>query len=365
MKSANSKTRRLSYGILAVGATCWTAVGSMLAAPISLHDTAPCPYSVDGVCIPERETWGYSATQWRQWPGAGPQPTEATGPDRQLPADVPAYELPAPGAEAELAPPPPVTQQVPTEAAPPGVTPDASPLDNPFQENLPPVLPMNPTDLDDNPPVPPAGVLQTPGLPGPNPPSVEIPTTPLPTEIRPIEPPLQTSPPTQTTPPTETTPQQPDSSTTEPPFELPIPNDPLGMVPDSSRTRLADSFIAGPPPGAAPKANPLRDASSQATSGVDLGPRLAQASTSGWTVANGEPEKESVRWASSPSAELTTHSESSPRGNPLRESTAPAAISWSESTVLQASHDEMTPPTSQVVPAQFPTIGRVNPLRAD
>jgi len=41
----------------------------------------PCPCAADGVCRPSRDTWGYSQTRWRPWPGdpLSLQPTPAGG----------------------------------------------------------------------------------------------------------------------------------------------------------------------------------------------------------------------------------------------------------------------------------------------
>jgi hypothetical protein len=64
----------------------------------------PCPCSADGVCRPNRATWGYSRTRWRAWPGEeqlGQQPTPVDGTTAGEGDDqpLPPFETPLPEQE--------------------------------------------------------------------------------------------------------------------------------------------------------------------------------------------------------------------------------------------------------------------------
>ncbi len=60
----------------------------------------PCPCTADGVCRPNRDSWGHYETRWRTWPGdpASQEPTQADGatPDRDEPRSLPSFETPLP-----------------------------------------------------------------------------------------------------------------------------------------------------------------------------------------------------------------------------------------------------------------------------
>jgi len=88
-----SLPRALKKGKLVVG-----VLALLLASPENLSygveclSPTPCPCAADGVCRPNRTTWGYSQTRWRSWPG---EPV-----DQQLPTATPVDE----GKEQGLAP---------------------------------------------------------------------------------------------------------------------------------------------------------------------------------------------------------------------------------------------------------------------
>jgi len=71
-------------------------VASAPAVPISVHDRGPCPDAADGVCIPNRKTFGFYTTKWRPWPGQRPRAAaEATRPGLgKPPHETKPYELP-------------------------------------------------------------------------------------------------------------------------------------------------------------------------------------------------------------------------------------------------------------------------------
>jgi hypothetical protein len=151
-------------------------VASALAVPISVHDRGPCPNAADGVCIPNRKTFGFYTTKWRPWPGQRPRAAaEATRPGLgKPPHETQPYELPPveeedtfgqPGGAPLPGGPPPATGQPPTG-------------DGAARGDLPPKPPL---DSEDAPPVPPPGlrdagpVAPPQGLPPPTTPKTEPP----------------------------------------------------------------------------------------------------------------------------------------------------------------------------------------------
>ncbi len=61
----------------------------------------PSPCAADGVCRPNRDSWGYSQTRWRQWPGdpRTGRPTDAATPDLEDDKGLPGYQTPKPEQE--------------------------------------------------------------------------------------------------------------------------------------------------------------------------------------------------------------------------------------------------------------------------
>ncbi|QDU53939.1 hypothetical protein [Aeoliella mucimassa] len=81
----------------------WVATASLLAAPIGQPTPPPC--SPEGVCTPERPTWGYTKTKWRPWPGTT---TGQSQPGEEAPVGsgiIGPNKHPAPEAEDKMAPP--------------------------------------------------------------------------------------------------------------------------------------------------------------------------------------------------------------------------------------------------------------------
>lgn len=67
------------------------------------HATPP-PCTAEGGCYPKRNTFGFTETKWRRWPGAN---YGGTGPEVAGPAgDLPAIEAPTPMDEDKRSPPP-------------------------------------------------------------------------------------------------------------------------------------------------------------------------------------------------------------------------------------------------------------------
>jgi hypothetical protein len=130
-------------------------VAAALAVPISIHDRGPCPNAADGVCVPNRRTYGYYSTKWRPWPGRRPPSATKAG-QRGLegaPHDTQPYELPPVEEEDTFGQPggPPL----PGVAGPAGKPPAAGqpPAGGGAVEgDLPPKPPL---DSEDAPPVPP------------------------------------------------------------------------------------------------------------------------------------------------------------------------------------------------------------------
>jgi len=59
----------------------------------------PCPCDAEGVCRPNRLTWGYSQTRWRSWPGEQPALAEQDATGESVPLALPPYETPRPDQE--------------------------------------------------------------------------------------------------------------------------------------------------------------------------------------------------------------------------------------------------------------------------
>ena len=61
---------------------------------------SPCPCAADGVCRPNRETWGHYRTRWRTWPGevSRDEPTPADTPSAEE-RTLPPFETPTPEQE--------------------------------------------------------------------------------------------------------------------------------------------------------------------------------------------------------------------------------------------------------------------------
>ncbi len=74
----------LQKSFVAVGALALLLAGFECASYAnSCLPQIPAPCAADGVCRPNRGTWGYSKTRWRPWPGEtvgqGPTPADAAG----------------------------------------------------------------------------------------------------------------------------------------------------------------------------------------------------------------------------------------------------------------------------------------------
>ncbi len=202
---------------------CWTGSLVSRAAGVSLHDRGPCPDVVDGVCIPNRRNFGWYAPKWRQWPGDVPTPVrdETSVIQREVPEEVPPFELPPPEQEAD----------------PPGMqrSPRGLPAEQP---ESPPASDATTDDAGDAPPALPPG-LQDKGLPQGTPVDPNL--------LLPVEPD-----------PFPTTPPATDGAA------LPA-REPAG--PAAARTETIPASLTAPAAGATPsqpsraEANPLRRAS--------------------------------------------------------------------------------------------------------
>jgi hypothetical protein len=130
-----------------------------LSGPVSLAaPRTPDPCVADGVCVPNRPTWGVYTTNWRPWPGerVHPTPTEAATTEEPGAAEnLGDVQLPPPGKEDITTP-----EQPPGQIAPP---PAAPPLPLPGEMNVPGAAPaVDPLDA------PPANPLDEPldAIPG-------------------------------------------------------------------------------------------------------------------------------------------------------------------------------------------------------
>lgn len=135
----------------------------------------PCPCSADGVCRPNRATWGVSRTKWRPWPGesAGMEPTPEAqaGPEGEEGVLLP-FETPSPQKEylrgpekskAEKAAEGAAEGEAAPEEALPG--PVELPGFDPQGRQLPPQqAPLEVPSLDDAPPALPQSLRQTAAL---------------------------------------------------------------------------------------------------------------------------------------------------------------------------------------------------------
>lgn len=56
-----------------------TSLGIGQQTAVAGHPPTPLPCAAEGVCLPNRATWGWNQTRWRPWPGdkAGLQPTQS------------------------------------------------------------------------------------------------------------------------------------------------------------------------------------------------------------------------------------------------------------------------------------------------
>lgn len=79
-----------------------TSLGTGQQAAVAGHPPTPLPCAAEGVCLPNRATWGWNQTRWRPWPGdkAGLQPTQSAISAEDTQGEVfPPFERPP--AEAE------------------------------------------------------------------------------------------------------------------------------------------------------------------------------------------------------------------------------------------------------------------------
>ncbi len=95
---------------------------------VSVHDRGPGPCTVDGICIPNTMTFGYSQPRWRRWPGSAQ--SDAAG-RRIIPPELAPIEVVRPE-EEDVRRPAPVRPQPADEAAggtPPQTTPAPPSID--------------------------------------------------------------------------------------------------------------------------------------------------------------------------------------------------------------------------------------------
>lgn len=93
---------------LAIGVLAATLAGSgsLSYGVTGCQPQTPCPCAADGVCRPNRETWGHYKTRWRTWPGeiSGDKPTVADAPTTEA-ETLPPFETPIPEQEDLRGPP--------------------------------------------------------------------------------------------------------------------------------------------------------------------------------------------------------------------------------------------------------------------
>ncbi|MEO2046560.1 MAG: hypothetical protein ABGX16_08290 [Pirellulales bacterium] len=74
-----------------------TSLGTGQQTAVAGHPPTPLPCAAEGVCLPNRATWGWNQTRWRPWPGdkAGLQPTQSATPAEDAQDEVfPPFEHP-------------------------------------------------------------------------------------------------------------------------------------------------------------------------------------------------------------------------------------------------------------------------------
>ncbi len=64
-----------------------------------VQSPTPSPCLADGVCQPSRESWGYSQTRWRPWPGTSRQPTVEEAEEAEEGVQLEPFERPQPAQE--------------------------------------------------------------------------------------------------------------------------------------------------------------------------------------------------------------------------------------------------------------------------
>jgi hypothetical protein len=147
--------KQSSPAIVALSLICVEALG---AGPPPLERPSPPACCADGLCYPNRMTWGVYGTRWRRWPTEQLQPT----PDEmRAPAapstEVPPFERPPAEDEEQAAPPPTraaeeAREEEEEDAGPrtpqPAVLPFGTPPDSATQ-------PAPPSPLENNRPAPP------------------------------------------------------------------------------------------------------------------------------------------------------------------------------------------------------------------
>jgi hypothetical protein len=134
-----------------------TCVDLFGAGPPSIDRPSPPACCADGLCYPNRGTWGWYETRWRRWPTTQLEPTPAdTRPPGAPSPEVPPFER-VPAEDEEQAAPPPTRaaeeareeeEEDSRQQAPPATLPFGTPPDTGTQ-------PAPPSPLDDNRPAPP------------------------------------------------------------------------------------------------------------------------------------------------------------------------------------------------------------------
>jgi hypothetical protein len=127
------------------------------AGPPSIDRPSPPACCADGLCYPNRATWGVYETRWRRWPTTQLEPTPAdTRPPGAPSPEIPPFERVPVEDEEQAAPPPTRAAEEAREEeeedarpqTPPATLPFGSPQDTPTQ-------PAPPSPLDQNRPAPP------------------------------------------------------------------------------------------------------------------------------------------------------------------------------------------------------------------
>jgi hypothetical protein len=145
---------RFAAAVLVVSSTFVNAYG---AGPPSIDRPSPPACCADGLCYPNRDTWGVYKTRWRRWPTEQLQPTPAEAQPPVGPTqEIPGFERPPMEDEEQAAPPPTRAAEEAREEeeedsrqqTPPATLPFGTPPDTGTQ-------PAPPSPLENNQPAPP------------------------------------------------------------------------------------------------------------------------------------------------------------------------------------------------------------------
>ncbi|MCA9258773.1 MAG: hypothetical protein KDA61_06220 [Planctomycetales bacterium] len=142
-RPSQTRLARLQRQFVAVGGAL--SLSALLASLAAAGGRTPPPCSVDGVCTPKQDTWGWYQTNWRPWPGEQVRPTPAPPKDEtediEEGRNIGDIQLPQPSEEAlsdpeALEPEATATPDQAPEGAPAGMgeglgEPLGSPLDAP------------------------------------------------------------------------------------------------------------------------------------------------------------------------------------------------------------------------------------------